>query len=457
MKIKVSVPATSANIGSGFDALGLAVTLYNTVTFEESEVLDISSADGTRIPRGESNLVYRSAKGLFEKVGKQIPPLKITQTNPIPMARGLGSSSACIIAGLLGANRMLGDVLNTQELLTLATSIEGHPDNVAPALLGGLTSSVFEDGKVYSVKRNVDETLCFAAIVPDYKLLTEAARAALPKEVSHKDAVYNLSRAALVPAAFCEGRHDLLAIATEDKLHQPYRMPLMPGSKEVFDMARLCGAKAVYVSGAGSTVMAVAEKADAEKFYTKLEKGLELLEGLDGVRKMSKSYGNYIGINEPAADQFGKAMSVSDDLMWRYYELISSKSLDEIAALKKDVEEGRLHPKKAKEALAYEIVARYHGEDQAQEALQGFNSVFADGGIPDDAPEFACEHGEASKPPVFLTDSGLAASRGEAKRLIKQGSLSLDGERCDDAETPLEPGSYVVKLGKKRFLRLTVR
>ena len=218
MKIKVSVPATSANIGSGFDALGLAVTLYNTVTFEESDHLDISAADGTRIPRGETNLVYRSAKGLFDKVGKTMPPLKLVQTNAIPMARGLGSSSACIIAGLLGANRMLGDVLNTQELLTLATSIEGHPDNVAPALLGGLTSSVFEDGVVYSVKRDVDESLCFAAIVPDYKLLTEAARAALPKEVTHKDAVYNLSRAALIPAAFCEGRHDLLAIATEDKL-----------------------------------------------------------------------------------------------------------------------------------------------------------------------------------------------------------------------------------------------
>ena len=179
MKIKVSVPATSANVGSGFDALGLAVTLYNTVTFEESDKLDISAADGTRIPRNESNLVYRSAKGLFDKVGKKIPPLKIVQTNPIPMARGLGSSSACIIAGLLGANRMLGDVLNTQELLTLATAIEGHPDNVAPALLGGLTSSVFEDGVVYSVKRDVDQSLCFAAIVPDYKLLTEAARAAL--------------------------------------------------------------------------------------------------------------------------------------------------------------------------------------------------------------------------------------------------------------------------------------
>ena len=280
MKIKVSVPATSANIGSGFDALGLAVTLYNTVTFEESEVLDISSADGTRIPRGETNLVYRSAKGLFDKVGKTMPPLKLVQTNAIPMARGLGSSSACIIAGLLGANRMLGDVLNTQELLTLATSIEGHPDNVAPALLGGLTSSVFEDGKVYSVKRNVDETLCFAAIVPDYKLLTEAARAALPKEVTHKDAVYNLSRAALIPAAFCEGRHDLLAIATEDKLHQPYRMPLMPGSREVFALAKQCGAKAVYVSGAGSTVMAVAERPEAERFYAGLRAGLETLEGL---------------------------------------------------------------------------------------------------------------------------------------------------------------------------------
>lgn len=284
MSIKVSVPATSANVGSGFDALGLAVTLYNTVTFEPSPSgkLEISAADGTRIPRNESNLVYRSAKGLFDRVGKKIPPLKIVQTNPIPMARGLGSSSACIIAGLLGANRMLGDVLDTQELLTLATAIEGHPDNVAPALLGGLTSSVFEEGVVYSVKRDVDESLCFAAIVPDYKLLTEAARAALPKEIPHRDAVYNLSRAALVPAAFCEGRHDLLAIATEDRLHQPYRMPLMPGSKEVFALARECGAKTVYISGAGSTVMAVAERSEADRFYAELEKGLETLEGLDG-------------------------------------------------------------------------------------------------------------------------------------------------------------------------------
>lgn len=185
---------------------------------------------------------------------------------------------------------------------------------------------------------------------------------------------------------------------------------------------------------------------------------MPLLEGLDGVRKMSKSYGNYIGIDEPPAAQFGKTMSISDELMWRFYELLSSKTMEEIAALKKDVEEGRVHPKLAKEELACEIVSRYHSEDAAKEARLGFNAVFAgDGGIPDDAPEFACEHGEASKPPVFLTDAGLAKSRGDAKRLIKTGALSVDGERLEDAETPLVAGSYTIKLGAKRFLRLTVK
>ena len=279
--VTVRVPATTANLGPGFDTLGLALALYNTLTFEElAEGLYFEGVDPEYATA--ENLAVVAYKAVLSKLGLPMPGLRISVQAEIPICRGLGSSAALIAAGAAGANANHGSPLTRAELLAVCNDIEGHPDNVAPALLGGLTSSVFEDGKVYSVKRNVDETLCFAAIVPDYKLLTEAARAALPKEVSHKDAVYNLSRAALVPAAFCEGRHDLLAIATEDKLHQPYRMPLMPGSKEVFDMARLCGAKAVYVSGAGSTVMAVAEKADAEKFYTKLEKGLELLEGLDG-------------------------------------------------------------------------------------------------------------------------------------------------------------------------------
>ena len=273
MKIKVSVPATSANIGSGFDALGLAVTLYNTVTFEESDHLDISAADGTRIPRGETNLVYRSAKGLFDKVGKTMPPLKLVQTNAIPMARGLGSSSACIIAGLLGANRMLGDVLNTQELLTLATSIEGHPDNVAPAMLGGFVTSVIDEGQVYSVKKDIDPELAFAAFVPDFRLLTSKARAALPAMVSHKDAVYNLSRAALATAAFCEGNYALLGVATKDVLHQKYRLPLIEGGDDIFELAQDLGAQAVYISGAGPTIMAVVHKDDTE-FFTRAEAAL---------------------------------------------------------------------------------------------------------------------------------------------------------------------------------------
>ncbi len=184
---------------------------------------------------------------------------------------------------------------------------------------------------------------------------------------------------------------------------------------------------------------------------------MPLLEGLDGVRKMSKSYGNYIGIDEAPSTQFGKTMSVSDALMWRYYELISDTSLEDIARLQQGVENGSLHPKKVKEDLAFEIVRRYHGEKAAEEARQEFNAVFASGGVPDDAPEFSCDSGDASKPVVFLAEAGLAASRGEARRLIKQGALSVDGVKFEDGDTPLPAGSYVVKLGKTRFLRLAVR
>ncbi len=267
--IKVSVPATSANVGAGFDAIGLAVTLYNTATFEASDVLEITSSDGTDVPTGEDNLIYHSATLLFEKCGKIAPPMKIVQTNPIPMARGLGSSSACIIAGLLGANKMLGDPLTKEDLLTLANEIEGHPDNVAPALLGGLSASAVEEGKVYSVQKPVNDSLKFAAFIPDYPLLTSAARGALPQGVSHKQAIYNLSRAALLSAAFCDGRHDLIPVATQDSLHQQYRLPLMPGAAQIMQLAKDCGALSCYVSGAGSTMMAVIEASEADAFYAK--------------------------------------------------------------------------------------------------------------------------------------------------------------------------------------------
>ena len=182
-----------------------------------------------------------------------------------------------------------------------------------------------------------------------------------------------------------------------------------------------------------------------------------LLEGLDGVKKMSKSLGNYIGIDESASQIFGKIMSISDTLMWRYYELISTRTLQEIAVLRAEVENGTRHPKAVKEALGFELAARYHSEDAAHVAQQEFNAVFAKGGVPDDAPSHLCKSGEASAPVAFLADSGLTASRGEARRLVAQKALTIDDTPCEDGATPLAPGEYVVKLGKKRFLRLTVQ
>jgi len=258
--IKIQIPATSANLGAGFDALGLALTFYNYVEIEESDRIDISAADGMEIPTDEKNLVYISAKDLYAVCGKKLNGLKLRQTNAIPMARGLGSSSACIIAGLVGANKMLGDPLSKDDLVDLAAQIEGHPDNTAPALLGGIVTAVFDGRRVQWVKQEVYTKLKFAAIIPDFELKTEEARACLPKEISHKDAVFNLSRAALFSASLLTGKFENLRTAVDDRLHQPYRMKLIPHCKEVFDIAYAHGAYASYISGAGPTVMAIADE-----------------------------------------------------------------------------------------------------------------------------------------------------------------------------------------------------
>lgn len=273
MAVKILVPATSANVGAGFDALGLALSLHNTVTMEEWDKLDIMASDGSLVPTGTSNLIYRSAKAVYEQLGKPIKGLRIRQENPIPMARGLGSSSACIVAGILGANALLGNPLAKRQMLTLATSIEGHPDNVAPAMLGGFVSSVFDEGQVFTARKEINEELAFAAFIPNFKLLTEKARAALPKTVDRRDAVYNLSRAALATAAFCDGDYELLRVATKDALHQQYRLPLIPGGERVFEIAWDLGAYAVYISGAGPTIMAVVHRDNCE-FFEKAEEAL---------------------------------------------------------------------------------------------------------------------------------------------------------------------------------------
>ena len=255
--VTVTVPATSANVGAGFDSLGLAVSMHNVFTFEESDRIQISSVDGTHVPAGSNNLVYRSARVVYDQLGIPLKGLRITQRNDIPMARGLGSSSACIVAGIMGANALLGDKLTERQMLTLAT-----------AMLGGFVTSVIDEGQVYSVKKDIDPELAFAAFVPDFRLLTSKARAALPAMVSHKDAVYNLSRAALATAAFCEGNYALLGVATKDVLHQKYRLPLIEGGDDVFELAQDLGAQAVYISGAGPTIMAVVHKDDTE-FFTR--------------------------------------------------------------------------------------------------------------------------------------------------------------------------------------------
>jgi len=258
--IRLQIPATSANLGAGFDALGLALQYYNYVEMEESDTIDITSADGTPVPTDERNMIYIAAKDLFQVCGRTLHGLKLVQTNNIPMTRGLGSSSACIVAGLVGANHLLGNPLQQDDLVDLAAQIEGHPDNTAPALLGGIVTAVFDGRRVHWVKQEVYTKLRFVAMIPDFELKTEKARACLPTEISHKDAVYNLSRAALFSASLLTGKFENLRTAVHDKLHQPYRMALIPHAREVFDIAYAHGAYAAYISGAGPTVMAIADE-----------------------------------------------------------------------------------------------------------------------------------------------------------------------------------------------------
>ncbi len=272
--VKIQIPATSANLGAGFDALGLALNYYNYVNIEEADGIYIESLDGTDIPKDATNLVYDTAKTLYDICGKKLPGLKIQQLNNIPMARGLGSSSACIIAGLVGANQLLGEPMGLDDLVNLSAQIEGHPDNTAPALLGGIVTAVFDGKCVHWVKQEVYTTLKFVVVIPDFELKTEKARACLPQEISHKDAVYNLSRAALFSASLLTGKYENLRTAVHDKLHQPYRMELIPHGRDVFDTAYSLGAYAAYLSGAGPALMAIVD-ADNEYFEGKMRFALD--------------------------------------------------------------------------------------------------------------------------------------------------------------------------------------
>ncbi len=264
--IRIQVPATSANLGSGFDSLGIALNLYNQIWMEESDSVDISSRDDVVIPTDESNLIFWAAKQVYEKCGRKLPGLKIIQLNNIPMARGLGSSSACIVSGILGANRLLGSPLAQKDLIDLAAQIEGHPDNTTPAIVGGLAASAIEAGRVYTVSVPVSDKIRFALFIPPFELKTEKARSVLPEQYSRSDAVYNLSRSALMAASLFSGKLENLRVAVQDKIHQPYRSSLIDDLDSVFRLSYELGSLGTYVSGAGPTIISMIDADDTDNF-----------------------------------------------------------------------------------------------------------------------------------------------------------------------------------------------
>lgn len=264
--IRIDVPATSANLGSGFDSLGIALTMKNRVWMEESDSLEITCTDEVQVPTDSSNLIFWAASHLYEICGKKLPGLRIIQENNIPLARGLGSSSACIVAGILGANRFMGNPLSQTDLIHLAAKIEGHPDNTSPALSGGLVASAMEGERVYSVSVPVSDKIRFAVMIPPFELKTEQARAALPKEYSREDAVYNLSRSGLMTASLFSGELHNLRVAVQDRIHQPYRSGLIENYDNVFRMSYELGSLGTYVSGAGPTIIAMVDAGGAEAF-----------------------------------------------------------------------------------------------------------------------------------------------------------------------------------------------
>ncbi len=258
----VRVPASSANLGPGFDCFGLAWQLYNEISLDPADELRIEGCD----PRwqGEDNLVYTAYRAALAACGKAGGTLHIRfRSTEIPVSRGLGSSAALITVGVLAANELKGLGLDRSGLLDLAAAIEGHPDNVAPALYGGLTLSLTDGSHALTRVFPVSEALRFTLLIPPFELSTALARSVLPRELPLADAVFNLSRAALLPRALAEGDGELLRLTLADRLHQPYRAGLIPGWETAEALAASLGALGLCLSGAGPTLLCISDCADA--------------------------------------------------------------------------------------------------------------------------------------------------------------------------------------------------
>ncbi|MBQ2087831.1 MAG: homoserine kinase [Selenomonas sp.] len=260
--IWVRVPGTSANCGPGFDSIGLACTVYNDLqlrlTTEPGCQITIKGAGAQNIPVDERNIVWRAVQYLLKQahMEKKYPGAVIHMENQVPLSRGLGSSATAIVAGLKAANILLDNRFSRRELLQFATDIEGHPDNVAPAIYGGFTVSTVTRGEVECFTFIPKLRLKLVVAVPDFPLSTRKAREVLPEKVSLKDAINNIGRAGMLVAALCKGNEKFLKNVFEDALHQPYRASLIPGMYDVFAAARKAGALGASLSGAGPCLIA---------------------------------------------------------------------------------------------------------------------------------------------------------------------------------------------------------
>ena len=289
--IRVAAPATTANLGPGYDCLGMALDIWNTIEVERlpegaATVVAVSGEGEGELESGAENLVHRSMEFLYRELGQQLPPVSVACANEIPLARGLGSSAAAIAGGLAAANALSGGEFSHRDLLEMAATIEGHPDNVAAAVMGGLQLVVTEENTLYTVPVSVPAAIHAVLFIPEKRIATADARAVLPQQLSVVDAVHNMSRVALLVAGMATNHPEYLEMATQDRLHQPYRQPLFPAMKLLMKAARDAGALGAFLSGSGSTVLALTQGREMTVAYEMAEAARQAL--VEGTVKVTQ-------------------------------------------------------------------------------------------------------------------------------------------------------------------------
>ncbi|HBC96189.1 MAG TPA: homoserine kinase [Clostridium sp.] len=278
-KIRVRIPATTANMGPGFDTLGMALRLYNEIEVEEIDGQTEIYNGGLKSEKDfKDNLIYESIVKTMDEQKYPYRGFKINVVRcDIPICRGLGSSSACIVGGIAAANAIMGNRMNLEDMIDLAVKIEGHPDNVVPAALGGMLVSLKAGGKVKYSRVTVPDELKFAAMIPSFQINTDFSRKVLPNTYLKEDCIFNISRSAMLISALYNSEFDKLRICFGDKVHQPYRKNLIKNSEAIFKRSRELGSIGEFISGSGSTLMAVLDK-NTDEFVESMKGFLDELE-----------------------------------------------------------------------------------------------------------------------------------------------------------------------------------